>query len=266
MATFLLTWNPDGRGWPLDDYESTVSSHSNGTPYLGRWSVGIRKSGIRINDRAFLMRQRHERGVVASGWFASEIYTDTHWNDPSRLMTYADIDYDVLLPVGDRLPVEDLKHYVPGVAWDRLQGSGVLAQAPSDEELKQVWVNHTGLTPYRPPGEYPPQVYEEGSVTRVEVNRYERDRRARAACIAHHGTTCTVCGFSFEHAYGDMGKDFVHVHHLREISTLGPGYQVDPVRDLRPMCANCHSMVHLTRPALRPMDLKRRMRSAANRR
>jgi hypothetical protein len=36
MTTFLLTWNPDGRGWPLDDYEATVTVHSNGAPDLGR--------------------------------------------------------------------------------------------------------------------------------------------------------------------------------------------------------------------------------------
>jgi len=263
VATFLLTWNPDGTGWASDDFEATAEAHANGRPYRASWSVAIRKSGITVGDRAFLLRQRHERGVVASGRFVSEIYTGQHWEDPSRLCTYADIDYDVLLPIDDRLRVDDLKQQVPGVAWDRLQGSGVIATPPSDHKLEQAWSTHTATTPYRTPGEYSSPTYEEGDVTRVEVNRYERDRGARAACIAHHGTTCVVCGFNFQKAYGELGRDFIHVHHLREISTLGANYQIDPVDDMRPLCANCHSMVHRSRPALQPAELKRRMKNAS---
>jgi 5-methylcytosine-specific restriction enzyme A len=56
-----------------------------------------------------------------------------------------------------------------------------------------------------------------------------------------------------------MGKGFIRVHHLRELSSLGEGYQVNPVADLRPVCPNCHAMLHTQRPALLPEDLKRYM-------
>jgi 5-methylcytosine-specific restriction protein A len=106
----------------------------------------------------------------------------------------------------------------------------------------------------------PAGFYEEGAVTRVLVNRYERDRAARAECIAHHGTTCIVCGFNFEQRYGELGRNFIHVHHVREISTLGPGYRVDPKTDLVPLCPNCHAMAHRKTPALTPAQLRRRLR------
>ena len=46
---------------------------------------------------------------------------------------------------------------------------------------------------------------------RVEVNRYERDPRARSACLAHYGTRCVVCGLDFAERYGQIGQGFIHV-------------------------------------------------------
>lgn len=95
-------------------------------------------------------------------------------------------------------------------------------------------------------------VYPEGSTKRIVVNAYERNSKARLACIAHYGCQCFVCGFSYEKAYGELGKSFIHVHHLKQLSDIGGEYHVDPINDLRPLCANCHAMVHLT---LKPLPL-----------
>ncbi|HEY8753220.1 MAG TPA: HNH endonuclease [Arthrobacter sp.] len=37
----------------------------------------------------------------------------------------------------------------------------------------------------------------------------------------------------------------MHVHHIVPVSQLGDGYQLDPIADLVPLCANCHSIAHL---------------------
>lgn len=84
----------------------------------------------------------------------------------------------------------------------------------------------------------------EGAVRRVAVNVYERDPAARAQCIAKHGTSCVVCGFSFERAYGAIGRGFIHVHHLEPLGVAKAEHTVDPVADLRPVCPNCHAMLH----------------------
>lgn len=42
-----------------------------------------------------------------------------------------------------------------------------------------------------------PEKYSEGARFSVTINAYERNPKARAACIAHHGHTCAVCGFDF---------------------------------------------------------------------
>lgn len=262
MKTFLLTWNPDGAGWAAADYNRAVDALGAGRPIKARrWSVAIRKSGISEGDRAFLMRQHHERGIIASGRFATgKIYEDDDWREPGKLTRYADINWDTLLPVGDVLTVEKLKTQVPGVHWDRLEGSGVMARSPSGAQLNRLWDRHVSATPYRAPGEVVPGAYKEGNIVKVAVNRYERDRKARAACLAHHGTTCVVCRFNFEDAYGVIGRNFIHVHHLREISTLGPDYKIDPLTELIPLCANCHNMVHRRKPAFTPPELRRKLK------
>jgi 5-methylcytosine-specific restriction protein A len=96
----------------------------------------------------------------------------------------------------------------------------------------------------------------EGATHRVFVNRYERDPQARKACIEHYGCHCRCCGFDFLATYGEIGRDFIHVHHLRELASIGEAYEVDPIADLRPVCPNCHAMLHTQTPALTVEQLR----------
>lgn len=97
----------------------------------------------------------------------------------------------------------------------------------------------------------------EGAATQVLVNRYERDRRAREAAIRYHGCTCKVCGLDMEKQYGNIGKGFIHVHHLVPLSAIKQDYQLNPNTDLIPVCPNCHAMLHRTHPPLTPQALQR---------
>lgn len=90
----------------------------------------------------------------------------------------------------------------------------------------------------------------EGKTRKVSVNIYERNPIARQQCIDHYGCKCFICDFDFKAVYGELGEGFIHVHHLVEISTIGKQYSVDPIKDLRPVCPNCHAMLHKTKPAL----------------
>jgi 5-methylcytosine-specific restriction protein A len=86
--------------------------------------------------------------------------------------------------------------------------------------------------------------FPEGAQHKVTVNLYERNAEAREICIAHYKAICSVCSFDFEGTYGDLGKGFIHVHHLIPIGKIKKTYQVDPINDLIPVCPNCHSMIH----------------------
>ena len=84
----------------------------------------------------------------------------------------------------------------------------------------------------------------EGAKKTVVVNQYERNDEARRKCIAVHGYKCKVCGMDFEKTYGEIGHGFTHVHHIVPISQICEEYQLDPVKDLVPVCPNCHAMLH----------------------
>ncbi len=98
--------------------------------------------------------------------------------------------------------------------------------------------------------------YIEGAVRQIMVNAYERSTEARAACIQHYGCHCGVCGMDFKETYGKIGAGFIHVHHLMEISSIGKEYKVDAVNDLRPVCPNCHAMLHRRKPAFTIDEMK----------
>jgi predicted HNH restriction endonuclease len=116
---------------------------------------------------------------------------------------------------------------------------------------------------------YPDEVdssgYAEGATKQVTINAFERNSKARAECIMQHGTSCYVCKFDFSKTYGkELGAEFIHVHHLKEISKIKKEYIVNPVKDLLPLCPNCHAMVHKRKPALHPDQLKKIMRELSN--
>ncbi|MEG2243809.1 MAG: HNH endonuclease [Muribaculaceae bacterium] len=84
----------------------------------------------------------------------------------------------------------------------------------------------------------------EGAKITVEVNRYERSSVARQKCIEINGCYCHACDLDFSKKYGDIGKDFIHVHHKIPLNEISEEYVVDPVNDLIPVCPNCHAMLH----------------------
>ena len=89
----------------------------------------------------------------------------------------------------------------------------------------------------------------EGSKRESTVTRYERNPKARKDCLDHYGYGCLVCTMNFEQVYGEIGKNFIHVHHEVEISSIGEEYEIDPISDLKPVCPNCHAMLHKRKPA-----------------
>lgn len=88
------------------------------------------------------------------------------------------------------------------------------------------------------------EVLLEGAIRRVIVNAYERSAEARSLCIARYGTRCVICDFDFGLSYGELLEGYIHVHHLRPLPEIREEYDVDPINDLRPVCPNCHAVIH----------------------
>lgn len=262
MATFILTWNPALWDQSETERRRDIDRTARGEAVLDRWSVGRRQHGLTDGDRAFLLLQGERRGLVGAGYFTSRPFAGEHWDRSGRELMYASVRFDALLDLRDRLATEDLLIEVPEVPWNSLRQSGTEISGAAATTLEYVWDRHLAELGFHLPEEVPVDTrYPEGAVERVLVNRYERSRSARQACIDQWGTRCHVCELDFGEVYGDLGEGFIHVHHLVELSTVGDEYEVDPAEDLRPVCANCHAMLHRTRPALHPDDLRKMLSS-----
>lgn len=93
--------------------------------------------------------------------------------------------------------------------------------------------------------------------------RAERNARLSADAKRFHGSTCMICGFNFEARYGDRGRGYIEAHHVVPFAELAQELEpvlLDPRTDFVVVCANCHRMLHRTRPAISPEGLKEVLR------
>ncbi|WP_217483300.1 HNH endonuclease [Burkholderia lata] len=138
-------------------------------------------------------------------------------------------------------------------------GKGMLAinegDVDADTRLVEEWAIRAtaaalALMPIEADVDESPEVLglPEGAKVRIEVNRYERDRRNRAAALAIHGHACMACGVEMAARYGPVADGLIEVHHVVPVSELGGEYVVDPKTDLVPLCPNCHSVAHRRSP------------------
>jgi len=257
---FLFAWNPKKGPWA--DFEAELALSQKGHVVPKRWSTGNRQD-IHPGERVYLYRQATDQGLIASGFTTSEVFLHDHWDGSGRQASYVTVDIDVILPVDNVLTVEELYRGEFDVDWHRIQASGVAVPNNSVGRLEESWRTHLAdlnrLTDRLSEEVTAPTRYVEGAVRIVTVNAYERSAAARQDCIRRWGVSCAVCDFNFGDTYGDLGDGFIHVHHLRDLATIGEEYEVNPEEDLRPVCPNCHAMLHREVPAMSIDELKERI-------
>lgn len=133
--------------------------------------------------------------------------------------------------------------------WTNYFASAIMSILPIE---RAIWTSEENLSGYP-----------EGAVSTLQVNRYERDQRNRATAILIHGTTCMACGLDLESRYGEIVAGFIEVHHTTPVSQLGSDYQIDPAKDLVPLCPNCHAVAHRRDPPFSVDEIKEMLRSDA---
>ena len=69
--------------------------------------------------------------------------------------------------------------------------------------------------------------------------------KAKALWTRQGDLACTCCGFDFGATYGTRGSGFIEAHHITPLSNADAlsGTKTG-VKDLAPVCANCHRMLH----------------------
>lgn len=135
------------------------------------------------------------------------------------------------------------------VRWASKSVAALISLLPLDADVHEADPGALGLA--------------EGAVTRIEVNRYERDRRNRAAALAIHGFNCKACDTNLEEVYGEAATDFIEVHHVTPISEIGSGYRINPRTDLVPLCPNCHGVIHRRTPPWTVAEIREMLKKPA---
>ena len=205
----------------------------------------------------YLKRQRSHDNATGYVYYTPVFYEDftDKWVDPNdKISRYA-----------QRVDVAKWLHFVPG----GVSAKG-LKLVPRHKTVNAVFEIDKGffdrirgalagedVQTVIPEEVESPEQYFEGAVTTITVNSYERSREARSKCIEHHGWNCGVCGYAMADLYGTLGEGVIHVHHLRELASLGEEYEVDPIKDLRPVCPNCHAILHTSSPAITITQLRK---------
>ncbi len=96
--------------------------------------------------------------------------------------------------------------------------------------------------------------HKEGKILQYYTTKYERNANNRKLAICAHGTKCMVCGFDFEKVYGELGKDYIEVHHVTPLSNIDEEREINPITDLVCVCANCHRMLHRHKDSILTVD------------
>ncbi|WP_294288652.1 HNH endonuclease [uncultured Chryseobacterium sp.] len=103
--------------------------------------------------------------------------------------------------------------------------------------------------------------FTEGGQKVIISKMIERNKSLRNEAIKIHKLNCQVCGFNFEEYYGNLGKDFIEVHHSTPLSKSYIPKIVNPKTDLSVVCSNCHKMIHRKKNiTLSIVELKRKLK------
>lgn len=259
--TYLFVWNPDK--WKWTTLEKNIEELQNSGKTTERWSCRSNKT-IKSGDRAFLARVGSEpRGIFAAGYVSSEPFLSPHWSGEDKNVFRVLIDFEVLLNP-DKEPILTTDILNTGNLEKQMwtpQSSGISIKPELVDELEAVWFDflttqNIRSNPYANTDDKSERTYSEGAPNQVTQTRYERNPFARLACIKHYGYLCSVCKFDFEKNYGEIGKHFIHVHHLTQVASVGKPYEINPIEDLRPVCPNCHAMLHKLNPPMTIENLK----------
>lgn len=182
-----------------------------------------------------------------------------------------DRDYKIYLKVNDedeilvissleslhqKVTLEDFEYYYPLYIESRIKVDNINENTKHDVffSIFKVYLNDMRLKENQ-------KLYSEGKRTKVLRNKYERNIEARNKCLEYYGYDCRICGFNFEEVYGELGQKFIHVHHVEPLFERNEVYTVDPIKDLIPVCPNCHSMLHKNKKTIMPQELKNILKS-----
>ena len=104
-------------------------------------------------------------------------------------------------------------------------------------------------------------IINEGIKTIYTTTIYRRSKELRDFAIQHYTQKdhipCICCNFDFEKIYGDLGKGFIEMHHIKPIFKYEDEdlekTMIKAIKNIVPVCSNCHRIIH--RNKKKPIDI-----------
>lgn len=256
MNNYLFTWNPKKSPW--EDLPTTANRSAAGKVIFATWSCHANHKNIKKGDRVFLVRLGQEpKGIIGSGWTTSGPYSGRHFDEEraarGEKTFYVDCEWERLLN-----PLIDEPLSLPRLQTGKLaamrwtpQSSGVLIPAEVADGLERIWAKHIGASSLGGVDADQEISAFEGDARMAFVRHRKREQKLRGAKLKQAREKlrgrliCEVprCGFDFEAVYGELGRDYAQVHHLKPLGDRTTPSETK-LTDLAIVCANCHAMIH----------------------
>lgn len=99
--------------------------------------------------------------------------------------------------------------------------------------------------------DYSNLVVEEGFIRFNQVKTKARSRKLVEIAKRHYmrdgNLFCSACNFNFEKFYGEVGKGYIEIHHLKPIFAYEDKLEQslnEALKNVAPVCSNCHRVIH----------------------
>lgn len=236
--TFIVLWNPDGWEW-LPETRARAQQEIRETGiFMGNWAMGSRNDVVQKDDRFFLLKVGDlPRGIIASGRALGPMFKLPHWHPEKagKLVSYADIGWEVLLDEQTLLPKETLEKEIPTKVWT-IRSNGTEPTSEQAGDLEILWAKHLKAVASMPgaaistvgTGIDPDTEIERGYTTGT-VKRRKHQKQFRLLLLnATNDPKCFVCGFD--------QVDLLEAAHIIPDSQGGPSNRENG----RLLCLNHH--------------------------
>ncbi|MEG1276469.1 MAG: hypothetical protein RSD26_00585, partial [Cellulosilyticaceae bacterium] len=85
----------------------------------------------------------------------------------------------------------------------------------------------------------------------IEENKEQTNdeiEKLKKECLEYYGAICEICGFDYGYTYGEGFESKIDIHHIQATCEEEILLHTDPIKDLIPICHNCHCIVHSKTP------------------
>lgn len=254
---YLFVWNKDN--WEIEKLLPIINKVQKIGIASDCWGIASYRK-VNVGDRAFLFSTKTKvKGFFASGKIIAKDFKFVNWEGKNKEGVL--IEFDIFFnPISDEiLNVQNVNALLSTSYKWPTRPSGMPLNNAVFRTLENIW-DEFCLKKY-PFNNQPvsSQTFNEGTFYQLIQTVYERNPGARKRCLEFYGYSCKVCGCNFADRYGEIGKEFIHVHHINQLS-IGKMRETDPIKDLRPVCPNCHAMLHRKNPPYSIEELQSKLK------